>query len=74
MIVSSYSILAAVIIYNVCLSAAALFLRRREMLSRNVVSVLLLLIFLSVLRLAIPVSMESAHVIGSDSILPTLCS
>ena len=40
MIVSSYSILAAVIIYNVCLSAAALFLRRRDMLSRNVVSVI----------------------------------
>lgn len=74
MIVSSYSILASVIVYNVCLSAAALFLRRRDMLSRNVVSVLLLLIFLSVLRLVVPVSMKSAHVIGSDSILPALRS
>lgn len=72
MIISAYSIIASVILYNICLAVVVILSRRSKAAAKRSVSLLLFFSFLAVLRVVLPVSMEKAYVIRSYSFIPAI--
>lgn len=70
--ISAYSIVSAVLFYNLALIAVYLLRRKKEFMLRYGTTALILLSFLAVLRLCLPIEFGFSHVVGSDTVLPAI--
>lgn len=70
--ISVYSVVTSILFYNLSLLVLFFLRHRTKFLTRYAVSTLLFLTLLSVIRLFLPVDLEAAHIIRSDSFIPKL--
>ena len=68
--VSYYSLITAFICFNIGLIILAILRRQNRFLIKNSISVLIILLLLSVIRLIIPLDLSNAYVIQSVRMLP----
>ena len=74
MTVTAYSIVSAVVIFNLALVFVYLLRRRRNFIARYGIQVLLVVVALGLLRLLSPVDGQFPHVIRSHKVIPAIRS